>query len=209
MSRLSLHLLTAFCSTAWLIVFLDPSVAQTKPEGSQLMAAFAAGEPLDDEARRTLARTWLEEVSAIDEALPPETATDAAYLKVEFDDELAGNQGKPTKRSRAARSTMAFKRREANRIVTENVRILTLLRSPDLGLEREILAWARLARNWLDRSYNAALVEIALDHVALRARLYTSPDQSPEGLIQARQRRGRFVILSFVVPHLAAQVPDR
>jgi len=140
------------------------------------------------------------------EAMPPPDATDAAFLKEEYDDELARNGGEATKRSRAARTSPAFKRRETARILLENQDILAILRDPALGTGREMLAWARLGTNWMDRSFNAALVEVAEAAPLLRARLYTDPSRSPEGLIQARQRRGRLIILTMIVPHLVGQL---
>ncbi len=196
----------AFAALPFLVAAAASAYAQAPPPPQALLTSFLKGEALTESARRQLAESWYDEVFMLRELMPPPGAADAAFLKEEFDDELARNGGEETKRSRAARASPAFKRRETARILFENLNILAILRDPALGAGREMLAWARLGTNWMDRSFNTALIEIAEEAPLLRARLYTDPSRSPEGLIQARQRRGRLIIVTIIVPHLAAQL---
>ncbi len=83
---------------------------------------------------------WRPEVSRIRDAIVPLSPAEAEYLKSAYDDELNATGGVATKNSRTARRSEAYKKREAARIVGENLNLLTILSDPTLAPHREALA---------------------------------------------------------------------
>jgi len=180
-----------------------PVLAQALTAEPKILTKFSNGEPLVPTERRQLARIWHDEVLHIQANLSPLTEAETVALQTDYDAELEKNAGRQTKRSRATRATPAFKKRLVAQIVDENLKLLTILKSPTLAANREALVWTQLSANWLDRSFNTALVDLTQDNPPLRAAVFLSPNQAADGFIQARQRRGRFILIGMVIPHLA------
>jgi hypothetical protein len=93
-----------------------------------------------------MAGHWLRELESIDDNIATLSPAEAAWLKLEYDDELAGNQGSFTPRSLAAYRSIELAKRESKRGVGYILRTLRELASPVGGIDDnvETLLWMEL-----------------------------------------------------------------
>src|SRR5579871_3299638 len=92
------RLLTYLILGATFVGSQRPAVAQEVPN-----SISSANWTVTRESRRAQANDWLREISRIDEQIPTLSPSEQAWLKVEYDDEIARNNGSTTARANRAR----------------------------------------------------------------------------------------------------------
>lgn len=113
--------------------------------------AFRIGWTETRESRRDQAARWLDEIEAMDRQIPTLSPAEAAWVKVEYDDQLKGNDGRFTARSIRAMDSREFVSREGKQFTTSLLRVLRPLASSRALAEREEMRlWADLAFYALD-----------------------------------------------------------
>jgi hypothetical protein len=104
------------------------------------------------DSRRAQAGDWLREISRIESQIPTSSPSEQAWLKVEYDDEMARNGATP--RANRARYSKEGASRFAKPVAARMVAILDQLssRSP-LTEPREVALWSELAYLGLDTNF--------------------------------------------------------
>jgi hypothetical protein len=111
--------------------------------------------PIPDRAVRVeTAKEWLDGFVALDRQVPTLSPAEAAWLKTEYDDQLAGNGGRYTERALEATHSREFNLR---RVRTGIAPIIALLRSiikiSPSKLDSEVRDWALLAVEYVQPEF--------------------------------------------------------
>ncbi len=135
------------CGTLILITLtLGEARAQRIPDG-----AFREGWTETRELRREQAAQWLKEIEVIDKQIPTLSPAEATWVKVEYDDQLAGNGGRFTARSIRAMESREYVSREGREFTASLLMVLKPLASSLTLAEREEMRlWADLCSYALD-----------------------------------------------------------
>ena len=105
------------------------------------------------ESRRAQAVEWLAEVTSIERQIPTLSPAEEAWLKVEYDDEIA-REGYMTPRAASAMVSKEGAARSSKPIARTLVSILESLSVPSgLNEANEVLLWTRLAYVALDLNF--------------------------------------------------------
>jgi len=136
------------------VVFL---IAATAPAAGQ--RAFWQGPLPDRAARSEQAAEWLRGFTNLDQQVPTLSPSEAAWLKREYDDQLAGGVYTP-------RALSATKSREYNvRVVRQHLGVvLPILKSlagqKPLGAQDEVREWAELAAQIMELTFWQSVTDL-------------------------------------------------
>lgn len=135
-------------SSILLAAFATPSASQEIPKTIASSSNWA--ETLD--SRRAQAAEWLREVSRMESQIPTLSPSEQAWLKVEYDDEIARNGATP--RANRARHGREGALRFAKPAAARMLAILEQLSSREtLASRREVTLWSELAYLGLGQNF--------------------------------------------------------
>ena len=147
MNRVIVHL---FCGATILAFTPAASSGQDVPNAIASSLHWADSR----NSRRAQAAEWLTEIATIDKQIPTLSPAEDAWLKVEYDDELARNNGFFTPRASRARNGKEGSSRFAKPIAREMTSILEQLASASpLAQQSEVALWSKLAYLALDLNF--------------------------------------------------------
>lgn len=179
------------------VFVLSISVASAEP------AFWTGSVPPAPQARTNQAREWLEGFGHLDRQIPTLSPTESAWLKKEYDDQIASAGGKFTKRAIAAADSTEYHKRLARQWLDAiMVDLLILSGSRQLNRQDEIIAWTRLAANMIDPGFWQA-VEV------LRERKVVSGDLNgvKEFLLENHVGWAQIVLARIVLPMMEGAKP--
>jgi hypothetical protein len=111
--------------------------------------------------RRQQAAEWLKEIEEIEKQIPTLSPSEAQWLKVEFDDQLASNGGRYTPRAIRALSSREYLSREGRKFTESMARVLKpLASSAPLVTREEMRLWADLCFYALDLNSWGRIAEL-------------------------------------------------
>ena len=98
-------------------------------------------------------REWREGFRQLDQNLPTLSPAESAWLKTEYDDQIAAADGKFTPRAAAATGSTEYHKRIARQGIERILSDLALLTDPNgATATNEIVDWTRLAADMMDPS---------------------------------------------------------
>lgn len=158
-------------------------------------------------SRRAQATEWLAEMSAMAKQIPTLSPAEAAWIKVEYDDQLAGNHDFFTPRAVRARHSKEGSARFAKPVADEIVSVLSQLASgAALQQQKEVALWSSLAYLALDVNFWGDVAR--LGELGVIARDKESKLDSPgfstyqEALHSMWASRSQSILGAIVVPFL-------
>jgi hypothetical protein len=139
-------------STLMVVLLLAPSLRAAQKVPSVITSSANWGD--NRGSRRTQAQEWLREVSELDNQIPTLSPAEAAWLRVEYDDEIARADGHYTPRAIRARHGKEGSARFAKPITKSMVAILEqLASSAPLEPRDETTLWCQLMSLALDLNF--------------------------------------------------------
>jgi hypothetical protein len=121
---------------------------------------FWTGPPPSRELRIQQASKWLDAFKTVDRQVPTLSPSEAAWLKREFDDQIAENGGRYTKRSIAAMSSREYNLRLVRRHLDSILRVLKEIIAPSGRLRDEVLGWTEIAALFLQVDFWQSLTNL-------------------------------------------------
>ena len=117
--------------------------------------AFWTGDvPPAPASRATQAREWLEGFRALDRQIPTLSPSESAWLKREYDDQIASASGRFTSRAIAATDSTEYHKRVAGEHLDKLLLVVgTLATSERLAEQQEIRLWIALATAMMDSQF--------------------------------------------------------
>lgn len=128
--------------------FLLALLLVVSTSGASAEQAFWTGNvPPTPQARAAQVREWLEGFRQMDRQIPTLSPAESAWLKTEYDDQIASAGGKFTPRASAVTSSTEYYKRVARRGIERILADLsTLSTSRQMPRQDEIVAWTRVGR---------------------------------------------------------------
>jgi hypothetical protein len=113
------------------------------------------------DARMAQAEEWRKGFSALDQQIPTLSPSEAAWLRREYDDQIASNDGKFTPRALKAMDSNEFQSRRARQHLDLMIPVVSRLSARTYDSERqEITDWARLTSLLADGPFWSAVTNL-------------------------------------------------
>ena len=162
------------------------------------------------ESRRQTAADWLTEIEELFEQMPTLSPAEREWLKVEYDDEIARNNGYLSARSIRAQESREFAIRDTYPNVERLRILLQQLASPDnLTPEGEMVRWTVLVAIALDVELWRQLVKLGelgvLEQSSIAEGVSISNSNYINLIVSMWGNRARQILLTLIVPYLQAQ----
>jgi hypothetical protein len=155
------------------------------------------------ETRRHQAAEWLAEVSAIEVQIPTLSPAEQAWLKTEYDDELARNHGAYTPRSARARHSKEGSAHFAKPIAAEIVLLLRqLAATTPLTQQREVALWSQLCYRTLDLNFWGDIASLG-EHGVVARDPQSRQQNHQQALHQTWALRVHEILRAIVVPYVS------
>jgi len=129
-----------------------PAVAQQMP-GDKLVCKVGAPGAHTDAERDQVAAYLVTVFSKLDNAIPTLSPTEAAWLKTEYDDQLAANNDTFTTRAATASGSIEMAKRTAKQQTDRIVATAGIISKYQYKFDYELSEWARLTSMIIDVSY--------------------------------------------------------
>lgn len=141
-------------------------VALADQRSAAVEGSFWSG-PLPSRAvRMKQAAEWWDGFRELDRQIPTLSPSQAAWLKQEYDDQIASNAGRFTPRARAAMDSREYGLRVARRNLDPILSTLDALRAPERRpLPDEVRDWTKLAALVMDFSFWQAVTTLVKEGV--------------------------------------------
>ncbi len=169
----------------------------------------AAGELASDRAvpsgvyRHQLASGWRTDFSSLNSQIPNLSPTQKAWLKLEYDDEIAAAGNRFTSRAISATHSLEYQLRVAKPHLAELEKVLSILASdPPDDLDKQVELWVIIAHSFMDKGFWQS-IEALRDRKLITEKIGHVDSFYYENYVLQAQT----ILMRIVIPHLQGDLP--